>query len=120
MTVSSHSSGAGSRLRLRVAVAAAAIVFFLGLGVSTVFRAGPYPVGGSESAGKSLTRWEKRMGFSLDKSGRKVWGSKVHRTDFTVYTAAGQAVRDHTDIYQAHNIRGWNYLYPPPFEVLMV
>ncbi len=44
----------------------------------------------------------------------------IERTDFTVYRAAGQAVLDHTNIYEAHNIRGWLYVYPPPFAILMI
>ena len=42
------------------------------------------------------------------------------RTDFTVYQLAGGAVVDGTDIYQVHNVRGWAYVYPPPFAILMV
>ncbi len=44
----------------------------------------------------------------------------VERTDYTVYSAAGQAVLDGTNIYDAHNIRGWFYVYPPPFAILMI
>jgi len=73
-----------------------AVGLFVGLGVSTVYRAGPYTFGG------------------------KQWGSPNHRCDLTVYTAAGQAVLDGTNIYQAHNIRGWYYIYPPLFAILMV
>jgi hypothetical protein len=43
----------------------------------------------------------------------------IQRTDFTVYSAAGQAVLDGTDIYAAQNVRGWLYVYPPPFAILM-
>ena len=43
----------------------------------------------------------------------------IQRTDFTVYQLAGQAVVDGTDIYQVHNVRGWAYVYPPPFAILM-
>lgn len=49
---------------------------------------------------------------------RAAWDD-IQRTDYTVYTAAGQAVLDHTDIYAAHNARGWNYVYPPPFALLL-
>lgn len=45
---------------------------------------------------------------------------RLERTDYTVYSAVGQAVLDGTDIYQAHNQRGWFYVYPPPFAILMV
>ena len=44
----------------------------------------------------------------------------VQRTDFTVYQLAGRAVIDGTDIYQVRNVRGWAYVYPPPFAILMV
>ena len=43
----------------------------------------------------------------------------IQRTDFTVYQLAGQAVVDGTDIYQVRNERGWAYVYPPPFAILM-
>jgi hypothetical protein len=46
--------------------------------------------------------------------------SPVQRTDFTVYQLAGKAVLDGTDIYQVHNVRGWAYVYPSPFAILMV
>ena len=49
----------------------------------------------------------------------KTWGSKVHRCDFTVFVAAGQAVLDGADIYEAHNRRGWYYIYPPAFAIVM-
>lgn len=41
-------------------------------------------------------------------------------SDFTVYTAAGRAVLDGADIYQAHNSRGMYYVYPPPFAIVAV
>jgi hypothetical protein len=97
-----------------------ALALLIGLGVSTVYRAGPYQVGTGGSGVKTLSRWERRLGFSLDEFGGKKWGSKIHRCDFTVDTAAGQAVLDGSDIYQAHNIRGWYYIYPPLFAILMV
>lgn len=46
--------------------------------------------------------------------------SPNHRTDFTVYTAAGQAILDGTNIYDAHNVRGWYYMYLPIFAIVMV
>jgi hypothetical protein len=104
---------------LRIAAIVVALALLIGLGVSTVYRAGPYRVGAGDSGLKKPSRWEKRLGFSLDQSGNRVWGSKIHRCDFTVDTAAGQAVLDGSDIYQAHNIRGWYYIYPPLFAVLM-
>lgn len=50
---------------------------------------------------------------------RSAW-DEVQRTDYTVYTAVGQAVIDHTNLYSVQNIRGWRYVYPPPFAILMV
>lgn len=47
------------------------------------------------------------------------WASK-HRTDFTVYTAAGQAVVQGTPLYEAQNQRGWLYMYLPIFAIAMV
>jgi len=73
-----------------------AVALVVGLGISTVYRAGPYTWGG------------------------KHWGSRVHRCDLTVDTAAGLSVLNGTDIYQAHNRRGWYYIYPPLFAILMV
>jgi Glycosyltransferase family 87 len=42
-----------------------------------------------------------------------------HRTDFTVYTEAGAAFFDGRDPYQVSNPRGWHYLYPPMFAILV-
>jgi len=42
-----------------------------------------------------------------------------HRTDFTVYTEAGAAFFDGRDPYSVTNIRGWYYLYPPLFAILV-
>jgi len=81
---------------LRTVAIVIAVALFVGLGVSTVYRAGPHTLGG------------------------KPWGSRVHRTDFTVETAAGSAVLNGTDIYQAHNVRGWYYIYPPLYAIVMV
>ena len=44
----------------------------------------------------------------------------TERSDFTVYHAAGEAVLDGTNIYEAQNVRGWLYMYLPIFAVLMV
>ena len=74
----------------------AAVVWIVGLGISTVYRAGPYSFGG------------------------KTWGSRVHRTDFTIYTAVGQAILDGKDIYEAENLRGWHYNNAPVFGLLFV
>ena len=86
-------TGVRQTQRILWIIAAIAIVAW---GCSTVYRAGPYTFGAH------------------------TWGSKIHRTDFTVYTGAAQAVLDNTDIYAVRNPRGWAYVYPPPFAILMV
>jgi hypothetical protein len=45
--------------------------------------------------------------------------NSIERTDYTVYIAAGRALLDHQDIYLAENARGWRYVYPPPFAILL-
>jgi hypothetical protein len=62
----------------------------------TLFRAGPYGPPGHQ------------------------WGSPAHRTDFTVYRDAAAAVLHGQDPYAVRNIRGWAYVYPPPFSIAMV
>jgi hypothetical protein len=42
-----------------------------------------------------------------------------HRSDFTVYTTAGAAMFDGSDPYAVTNVRGWHYLYPPLFAILV-
>lgn len=42
-----------------------------------------------------------------------------HRSDFTVYTTAGAAMFDGRDPYAVTNPRGWHYLYPPLFAILV-
>lgn len=43
----------------------------------------------------------------------------LHMTDFTVYTEAGAAFFDGRPPYEVTNIRGWKYLYPPLFALLV-
>jgi hypothetical protein len=43
----------------------------------------------------------------------------IHKTDFTVYTEAGAAFFDGRDPYRVTNPRGWGYLYPPPFAIVV-
>lgn len=50
---------------------------------------------------------------------RAAW-SPEHRSDFTVYTAAGEAALTGADLYKAQNPRGLSYVYPPPFAILMI
>jgi hypothetical protein len=42
-----------------------------------------------------------------------------HMTDFTVYTEAGAAFYDGRPPYEVTNLRGWKYLYPPLFALLV-
>lgn len=44
---------------------------------------------------------------------------EVHRTDFTVFTEAGSAFFDGRDPYRVTNARGWYYLYPPLFALMV-
>lgn len=44
----------------------------------------------------------------------------AHRTDFTVYTEAAKAfLEGDADPYLVANPRGWQYIYPPPFALLV-
>jgi hypothetical protein len=43
----------------------------------------------------------------------------VHKTDFTVYTEAAAAFFDGRDPYEVTNPRGWHYLYPPLFALML-
>jgi len=42
-----------------------------------------------------------------------------HRTDLTVFTEAGAAFFDGRDPYEVTNPRGWMYLYPPLFAIVI-
>lgn len=44
---------------------------------------------------------------------------EAHRTDFTVFTEAGAAFFDGRDPYRVTNPRGWYYLYPPLFGLMV-
>jgi len=83
------------RILVKALVIPTIVLALIGVGYSTVYRAGPFSIGGT------------------------TWGSKVHRCDFSVFVAAGRAVLKGTDIYEAQNARGWYYVYPPPFALLM-
>jgi hypothetical protein len=57
---------------------------------------------------------------SIGPSGRLDPGhTERHRTDFTVFTEAGAAFFDGRDPYRVANPRGWHYLYPPLFALLI-
>ncbi len=43
----------------------------------------------------------------------------AHKSDFTVYTEAGAAFFDGRNPYDVSNPRGWRYLYPPLFAILV-
>jgi alpha-1,2-mannosyltransferase len=45
--------------------------------------------------------------------------SKELNSDFVTYRAVGWAVLNGSDIYEVRNSRGWPYVYPPPFAILM-
>src|SRR5262249_42411219 len=44
---------------------------------------------------------------------------EAHKTDLTVYTGAGAAFFDGREPYRVTNPRGWSYLYPPLFALMM-
>lgn len=49
---------------------------------------------------------------------RAALSTSLH-SDFSVYMAAGHAVVSGQDIYTVQNEHGWNYVYPPPFSLLL-
>lgn len=51
--------------------------------------------------------------FDVRERARLDRGLKRHRTDFTVYTAAAEALEAGRDPYDARSPRGWRYVYPP-------
>ena len=73
----------------------------------------------------------ERAGLALVAAGLVVFGGVVvlrsaylttRMTDFGVYARAGHAVRAGLDLYAKNTCddRGWHYVYPPPFAVVMV
>jgi Glycosyltransferase family 87 len=92
-----HPAAEDERARtLKLWLAAVTILLFAFFAWITLFRAGPYGAPGHQ------------------------WGSPAHRTDFTVYRDAAAAVLHGQDPYVIQNARGWNYVYPPPFSIVMV
>jgi hypothetical protein len=81
---------------LKLWLVGAVILFFAFFAWITLFRAGPYGPPGHQ------------------------WGSPAHRTDFTVYRDAAAAVLHGQDPYLIRNVRGWAYVYPPPYSIVMV
>ena len=65
----------------------------------------------------ALTIW----GYvSIGPNGRLEPGrTDQHKTDFTVFTEAGAAFFDGRDPYRVTNPRGWHYLYPPLFALVV-
>ena len=56
--------------------------------------------------------------FCLDVGPRAdVASAEQHRTDLSVYTAAGAAILRGDNPYDVSNPRGWHYLYPPMFAI---
>ena len=97
MVTLTHPAAEIERARtLKLWLAAVTIVLFAFFAWITLFRAGPYGAPGHQ------------------------WGSPAHRTDFTVYRDAAAAVLHGQDPYVIQNVRGWNYVYPPPFSIVMV
>ncbi len=82
--------------RLRLWLAGTTFLLFAFFAWITLFRAGPYGAPGHQ------------------------WGSPAHRTDFTVYRGAAAAVLHGQDPYVIRNVRGWAYVYPPPYSIVMV
>lgn len=82
-------------LRNRIALAVFTALVVL-LGLSTLYRAGPYEING------------------------RPWGSSRHRTDFTIYTEVGKALLEGRNIYDVKNRRGWHYNNAPLFGLLFV
>jgi Glycosyltransferase family 87 len=92
-----HSSAEVDRARtLKLWLTGATIALFAFFAWITLFRAGPYGPPGHQ------------------------WGSPAHRTDFTVYRDAAAAVLHGQDPYAIRSVRGWAYVYPPPFSIAMV
>ena len=81
---------------LKLWLAGTTILLFAFFAWITLFRAGPYGAPGHQ------------------------WGSPAHRTDFTVYRDAAAAVLHGQDPYVIRNSRGWAYVYPPPYSIVMV
>jgi hypothetical protein len=81
---------------LKLWLAGTTILLFAFFAWITLFRAGPYGAPGHQ------------------------WGSPAHRTDFTVYRDAAAAVLHGQDPYAIRNVRGWAYVYPPPYSIVMV
>ena len=81
---------------LKLWLAVITILLFAFFAWITLFRAGPYGAPGHQ------------------------WGSPAHRTDFTVYRDAAAAVLHGQDPYVIRSVRGWAYVYPPPFSIAMI
>ena len=96
MTLTQAAAEVDRARSLKLWLAGATILFFTFFAWITLFRAGPYGAPGHQ------------------------WGSPAHRTDFTVYRDAAAAVLHGQDPYAIRNVRGWAYVYPPPYSIVMV
>jgi hypothetical protein len=87
-----------------------------------------------ESSTGTLRWWQRREGWIAGLIvALIIWGladvrrrgridphdSGAHKTDVTVYTLAGQAMLQGEDPYAISNVRGWMYVYPPLFALVM-
>ena len=88
---------------------------FDGLGLRTLSQARPWVLAIALICG--FTIW----GYAfIGPAGRIPPGhTEMHRTDFTVFTEAGAAFFDGRNPYAVTNPRGWHYLYPPLFALLV-
>lgn len=57
--------------------------------------------------------------FDVRQRARLDRGLSRHRTDFTVYTAASEAMFAGEDPYTARSPRGWRYVYPPLLAIVV-
>lgn len=60
------------------------------------------------------------VGLDVAQRARVDRGPRHHRTDFTVYQAAAEALRTGADPYEARSPRGYLYVYPPLLAVALM
>jgi hypothetical protein len=59
------------------------------------------------------------FGFTSVRARAQVENVAKHDSDFTCYTVAGAAILAGQDPYVVTNPRGWHYLYPPLFAIMV-
>ena len=59
------------------------------------------------------------LGFTSVRARAQVENVAKHDSDFTCYTVAGAAILAGRDPYAVTNPRGWHYLYPPLFAIMV-